>query len=264
MNLTERDIAAGLREVGLRAGDVVLVHSSLSSFGRVEGGARTVVAALLDVLTPAGTLVVPTFDRFFTGPPTQVFDRERTPSRMGAISEAARQWPAARRSSHPGHPFAAVGARAENITAGECAFGWGPDSPLATLERLDGRVLLLGVGYNVVTLFHLPELEARVPYRRVKRYQGTVIIDGRARRVSMPSFDRLPGYAYDFEPLGAELERAGLVRQGRIGASAVHLFDARPALALERRRLAADPLFLLNADSRRRFDEMQKGTNDAC
>jgi aminoglycoside 3-N-acetyltransferase len=253
MEVTEQDILAGLREVGLRPGNVVMVHSSLSRFGYVAGGAPAVVRALLAALGPEGTLVVPTFVRFFVGPPDQVFDRERTPSQMGAVSEAARLWPGARRSSHPGHPFAAIGPRAAEITERPCDFGWGRDSPLATLERLDARILLLGVDYNCVTLFHLPEFEAQVPYRRVNRYSGTLIVNGAARPVVMPSFDKLPGLAYDFLPFGRELEAAGLVQQTQVGASTVRLFDVRPALARERERLAADPLYLLSAESRQKF-----------
>ena len=40
--ITQKEIEAGLRELGLRRGDAVEVHSSLSSFGWVEGGATAV------------------------------------------------------------------------------------------------------------------------------------------------------------------------------------------------------------------------------
>ena len=56
----KEDIVRGLGELGLRPGDVVLVHSSLSSFGYVEGGADAVIDALLDAVGPEGTVMVPT------------------------------------------------------------------------------------------------------------------------------------------------------------------------------------------------------------
>ena len=58
----KQQIEAGLAEVGLAAGDVVLVHSSLSALGYVEGGPDTVVDALLASVGPTGTVVVPTFN----------------------------------------------------------------------------------------------------------------------------------------------------------------------------------------------------------
>jgi len=48
--LTQKDIKVGLRQLGLGRGDAVEVHSSLSSFGWVEGGAPTVVDALMNVV----------------------------------------------------------------------------------------------------------------------------------------------------------------------------------------------------------------------
>ncbi len=55
------ELVHGFREVGLKAGHHLVVHSSLSSFGHVEGGANTVIDALEEVITSEGTLVMPTF-----------------------------------------------------------------------------------------------------------------------------------------------------------------------------------------------------------
>ena len=60
-HVARNDIVNGLRSVGLEAGQNVVVHSSLKSFGRVEGGAAAVIDALEEVITPSGTLVMPTF-----------------------------------------------------------------------------------------------------------------------------------------------------------------------------------------------------------
>ena len=59
--LVTRDTLAGqLRELGVRRGEILLVHSSLKALGWVCGGPVAVVQALLDTLGPDGTLVVPT------------------------------------------------------------------------------------------------------------------------------------------------------------------------------------------------------------
>ncbi len=57
---TRESLAGELAAFGLRRGNVLLVHSSLSALGWVCGGAVAVVQALLDALGPDGTLVVPT------------------------------------------------------------------------------------------------------------------------------------------------------------------------------------------------------------
>src|SRR5690242_18098745 len=53
-------LVADLRKIGVAAGDSVLVHVSLSKIGFVEGGVKTVVDALSEVLGPGGNLLFPT------------------------------------------------------------------------------------------------------------------------------------------------------------------------------------------------------------
>jgi len=56
--LTQTEIETGLWQIGLSCGDVVEVHSSLSSFGWVGGGAVTIVDALMNVVGEEGALVM--------------------------------------------------------------------------------------------------------------------------------------------------------------------------------------------------------------
>ena len=56
---TRASLAEDLTALGLRAGETVIVHSSLRAVGWVPGGRVAVVQSLLEVLGPAGTLVVP-------------------------------------------------------------------------------------------------------------------------------------------------------------------------------------------------------------
>lgn len=243
--------------LGLAGGDMLMVHSSLSSFGRVEGGAHTVVAALLEVLTAQGTLVAPTFSRYLCDEP--VWDREQTPSLMGKISETVRTWPGALRSNHAAHPLTAIGAGAELICRRPYRTGFGPDSPFKTLVEHNAWILLMGVSYGNCTLFHLLEAEAEVPYRFLEKRQATVIIDGVANaHGSAWEYTRSPAVSNDFMPLGRELEKRGLVRQASIGASQQCLFRARDAYEIGTARLREDPLFLLSADSRDQWRRSHK------
>ncbi|MCH2661659.1 AAC(3) family N-acetyltransferase, partial [bacterium] len=57
----QQALAADFQRLGLTAGDTVFVHSALSTLGHVEGGADTVIAALLSVVGHSGTLAAPAF-----------------------------------------------------------------------------------------------------------------------------------------------------------------------------------------------------------
>jgi aminoglycoside 3-N-acetyltransferase len=243
---TRSSLAADLRALGVRAGDVLLVHSSLSSLGWVSGGALAVVQALLDVLGPAGTLVVPAQTAVNRDPSTWEpppppdwwpaireslpgFDPARTPSvNVGVIPEQVRTWPGAVRSAHPQTSFAAVGARAAELMGvhrTECHLG--EESPLAALDAAGASTLLLGVGFAKTTAFHLAEYRLPFPPRRT--YACAVLTpDGARRWIEYEDVTLDDG---DFARLGADFERdTGFVSVGRVGAAQCRLFPITDAV----------------------------------
>ena len=48
--IIKQDIINGLLNLGLKSGDEIEVHTSLCSFGYVDGGAETVISALKERL----------------------------------------------------------------------------------------------------------------------------------------------------------------------------------------------------------------------
>ncbi|GGV16353.1 AAC(3) family N-acetyltransferase [Streptomyces filipinensis] len=246
--LVSRDtVATQLRALGVESGEILLVHTSLSSLGWVNGGAVAVVQGLLDALGPTGTLVVPTQSAELSDPavwgnppvPEEWWDRIRatmpaydplvTPARgVGVLPETVRTWPGALRSAHPQTSFAALGPRARDITDGhapDCRLG--ERSPLARLEQLGARVLLLGAGYDACTSFHLAEYRIPGPLVRVGR-PGP---DGweTVTEVSITS-DR-------FDELGHDFERDRPVVRAKVGAADVRLFPVADAVAYAERWL---------------------------
>lgn len=161
-SVTRKDIILGLREIGLQKGHKVMVHSSLSSLGQVEDGAPAVVEAFLEVLGTDGTLMVPTF----THSDTEYFDPLYTPSKNGAITEAARKFPGAVRSLHPTHAVTVIGPDARDLVCDDLDRGpLGKDCALDRLAKSRGWVFFLGVGHNVNSTIHVGEDYAGDPGR---------------------------------------------------------------------------------------------------
>jgi len=228
--VTRDDIAAGLRALGLAPGDMVQVHSSLSSFGYVEGGAKAVVDALLDAIGPEGTLMVPTFNhmcREAFDDSSEIFDPKTTRSVNGAITEEVRQRPEASRSLHPTHPYAAIGPRAEWLTSEHLDLKtFDERSPLGKLTSSGGKILMLGVGMNTCTAAHIAETRAGVRcmgYRqlvRKVRLPDGAVIDARAVLWRGPGACKI-----EWQAIEAEMRQRGLIGDRRIGEAHVMLFD---------------------------------------
>jgi aminoglycoside 3-N-acetyltransferase len=140
-----------LLNIGLKKGDAVLVHASLSRMGYVEGGAETVVRSIIKVVGDTGHVLMPTSSNdgqqldFIRQNP--IFDVRNTPSKMGAISEYFRKLPGVKRSLHPTESVACLGAETEDFLRGH--FGaltpYRPDSPFGKLIARKGKILMIGV-----------------------------------------------------------------------------------------------------------------------
>jgi aminoglycoside 3-N-acetyltransferase len=239
-----RDLIAGLKALGVQPGQDLLVHSSLRQVGPVRGGAANVLKALR-IATQGATIVVPTHTtanslssreflaatagmstaqlaRYVAAMPG--FDPATTPSRgMGTLAEYVRTSDGAVRSSHPQTSFAAVGPRAERCTAAhDLACHLGESSPLGWLYQVDAAVLLLGVGYEACTPFHLAEY--RLPRGRQRDYRCFTMTDAVRRDHVFIDADLIDS---DFEAVGGFMDAESFVRRERVGAADCRLLPIR-------------------------------------
>jgi aminoglycoside 3-N-acetyltransferase len=239
--LTVASLTADLRDLGLEAGDTVLVHSSLGSLGWVCGGPQAVVDALLEVVTESGTVVMPTHStqysdpRNWSNPPVPddwvpIIEAEMPPFRpavtptrgMGAVPECFRQYPGTVRSRHPEVSFAAWGAHAEDVVSEHSYdFSLGDGSPLGEVYEHGGSVLLLGVGHPVNTSLHLAEYRAALD---VESFVCSAVVaeDGDRTRIE---YEDIPTSTDDFPEVGAAFEREVGCERGTVGAAETRLLD---------------------------------------
>jgi len=244
---TVESLRRDLALLGVRPGEVLMAHTSLSSIGWVCGGAQGLVEALLAAVGPAGTLVMPAHTGGNTDPAQwrrppvppawntmirrhmPAFEPDKSPTRgLGAAAELFRTWPGTLRSNHPVGSTCANGPLAEYITLRQPLTPmWGMDSPLGALYELDARVLLIGVGYSRCTCLHLAE--AQTPDMPREAFGSAMLENGARVWKTWEDFD------YGSTPygqIGQRWEDEGIAYGkaiiGQIGSAKARLCRMRP------------------------------------
>ena len=154
------ELADGLVSLGLKSKDYVMVHSSLSSFGHLVGGAETFIDVLQKIITYEGLIMMPAFTYG-----REPFDRNYTCSDTGKVAEVFRTMKNVVRSEHPTHSVCVWGNRSNELVDGhktESAFCIG--SPMYKLLANGGKVLLVGVDYTSCSMIHVAQELADVDY----------------------------------------------------------------------------------------------------
>lgn len=105
MALNKQDLINGFCKAGINKGDEIEVHSSLSSFGYVDGGAETVISALKETVGDNGSIFMPALRLSPELPLTEedkkagitskikILPENRMHSAMGIIADTFRMMP---------------------------------------------------------------------------------------------------------------------------------------------------------------------------
>jgi aminoglycoside 3-N-acetyltransferase len=249
MSITKEELYKELKQkLQIEAGDVLAVHSSLSSLGYVEGGADAVIDALLCAVDAqaSGTLMMPCFNHA-----AEVIDLRTTPSRLGAVSEAFRNRDGVVRSNNVSHSVALYGKKAVEIAsvhAGREPLGKG--SPFHEAAKSGGKTLFIGCNFKTCSLIHVAESIMNIPYQHIK-YPGyenpmKVIVDDNTSYTA--TVKESPGDSRRFIVVQEEMEKRGMIQKAKIGNAQCFLAMSSEILKTAIELLTSDPYSFLCAE----------------
>lgn len=236
-----------LQVLGIKAGDSIMVHSSLKEMGWIAGGAKAVIDALIETITPEGTIVMPAQSAENSEPSNWMippvpeewhepirqhmpaYDPYLTPLRgMGKIAECFHRHPKTIRSYHPVHSFMAWGKHAEAwMMEHPLEDSFGPSSPLGAIVDQEIKILLIGVGYDSCTALHLSEylLESKTYANQA----AAMLVDGKRQWIEYQivdvDSDRFPEIGKAFEQ-----EHSQEVSVGKLGQADCRIIHMKPLI----------------------------------
>ena len=255
LRVNKEDIKKGLNDIGLKKGNIVFVHSSLSSFGYVEDGPDTVIDALLETVGNSGTVVMPAFTwGALHSKEKVVFDVANTSVKkeVGILAEVFRKRKEAIRSLHICHSVSAIGPKAKEVM-GEGITACGKGSTFDKLYELDAWNLFLGVGFSSCTALHMVEEYMHVPYRYYRDFKGSKVIlpDEKTIESESVEFLRKPGYINDFIKMGRIFSKHGVLHTCKIGEAKIINIKIRDIFNITKQYLEKDMGFLLTDESKK-------------
>jgi len=239
--ITKSTIINDLKNIGLKKSDIVLIHISFKSIGNLIGGPQALVYALQEIVTPSGTIIMPTQSGYLSDPSEwrnppvhekywiQIkkdmipYHKKCTPTdKMGIVPEIFRQQKNVFRSRHPSTSFAAWGEKARFIINEHCYnYPLGKNSPLQKLYNLNALILLIGVDHDKSTFLHLAEHYVNNSYHYIK----SPIYENNKKK--WLEWKELNYEDDDFLKIGKEFEKYNNVRIYKIGESDSKLINAK-------------------------------------
>lgn len=241
---TQTQLVEGFKALGVSSGQIVMLHASVKSVGPVMGGPNVILQAILEVLTPTGTVMmyagwqdIPDFVGELSLEARQAYYAQhpafdpaiaRSVRENSILVEFLRTWPGTQRSANPEASMVALGPHAALLTQNHpLNYGYGTGSPLEKLVQLNGRVLMLGAPLYTITLLHYAEYRAKLRHKKIIHYQCPVLQNG--QKIWLDIEDYATGEAHDdysFEQIAMAYLAEGKGRRGQVGQAASHLLDA--------------------------------------
>lgn len=237
--ITKEELKSALEKLGVQKGMTLEVHSSLSSFGELEGGALMVIDTLKELVSSEGSIFMPALrlsrelplseedKRLGITVKIKILDPNEKRTAMGLVADTFRTLP----DTHAG---------TEVISTS----GWGKHGREAVLGGLDyaihngGKALLLGVDIYKLTAMHYVEnaMPARITNQFVPSEEINKIYPPNkwfieAGHPPVKAWYTIQKMAYE----------KGLIKEAMIGSCKAMFFDIWSVVSIYKEQLEKNP-----------------------
>jgi aminoglycoside 3-N-acetyltransferase len=238
-------IAGDLGDLGIAKGDIIMVHSSMKSLGRVPGGLETVVQGLLSAVGENGTILMPALS--WMQQPHHIHNTRETPSNVGAIPEYFRQRQGTLRSVHPTHSVSGLGGAVKELFKDHPidTTPVGPNSPFSRMIDMGARIVMLGCGLGPNTTMHGLEEHVNPPYLFGDECLYTITDWNGNTYTRIYRQHGFEGWKQRYDRV-SELPDPSFIRRGKVLEAETFVLNTMALKRAALARLAEDPLFFVD------------------
>ena len=249
--ITQKDFVNALTKIGINKGDTIMVHSDVSTFGRLATSDReylmqSLVSSLKQSVGNNGTIIMPTFTYSFFK--NEAYDVKNSKSTVGVLTEYFRKQPGVKRTTHPTHSVAVWGKNRDVfMNIGKDTFD--KDSIFGKIHEMNGKIIFLGVTFHkACTFIHYIEQIHTVFYRYMKKIKGKIIA-GRKYNDEFYFYNRYACFFNSFLNFEKHLLGKKLLKEVKIGDGSIYMAKADEIFDEGCMALDKDPFFLLRNDT---------------
>ena len=241
-----------LIDLGVTKGDVLNVKASMKSIGNIEGGANTLIEALVEAVGANGTIVTDSFVsvcspysiKFWA----DIVD-DQTVSYAGALANALLNFPGAIRSSHPVQKFALLGSRASDLASIHTDSSYAYEV-LSAMAKIGGKNLKIGEDYKVPGVGTTHVAIGMSGIRQKRKLSGVRYRDheGNVRSFYLNWAGACTEALYNLNSLYAKTPNA-VLGIGKVGNATAKLTSMKVTLDAELQALQSNPRKFLRCKS---------------
>ena len=162
--INTKDSIEEMKKMGMKNGSNIFIHSTWDEMYNYNGSEENLIDAILEVIGPEGTLIMPALPLLRKG---KIFDVKKSITGAGTLAETFRRYPGVKRSINVQHSVCALGPQSDFLLKehhlGESC--WDEKSPYFRLSQIDALVFTLGLRrYYIGTMLHCVESVLRKSY----------------------------------------------------------------------------------------------------
>jgi len=243
---SKEDIVRDLINLGVKKGDLLNIKCSMKSIGNIEGGARTLIDALIEVVGEEGTIVTDSFIRMYKENVAQEkpLSNEKSPSYCGVLANEMIEYPNSFRSNHPVQKFAAIGALAKMLTEEHTPDSYAYDV-LRVMCMKGGKNLKIGTDEKVPGVGTTHVAIGIMGFRQLRPVIGVHYIDKNSEKKFFKiNWAGICGKGL-IKFIPHYLNNGAVISEGNVGNAEAKITDMMKTLKIELDLLKKDPTFFM-------------------
>ena len=251
-SLTKEIIIRDLKALGVQEGDLLLVTCAMSEIGWVEGGTKTFLDAVLEIVGEQGGVLSYAFTPLYHLPlkpedARLVFDRHSDPQ-AGSFVNLMMHHPNAIRSTHPSCSYLGIGKAIHKILRNHkpSSFAYQPSLELTKVKN--------GKNLKVGTIQKMPGTVSIHPTQNILKLKNRTLgkygVNYRDENGKIKLFKRdyVGGCSRGFGNFFTPYREAGAVSEGQVGNAESMLVELKRTIEIDKAILGRDPGFFFCND----------------